>query len=163
MPKQRKRVLIATGWYDYRLHRGMEKYALEHHWHLTADLTRGRVIPWGWDGDGILASLAAGDDLADFVVQAKKPTVDFSFRRPQLKFPRVLEDHGQAAQLVADHFLARGFSHFVFYSSTGNWAYEERGYGFVGALKAAGHECLWLRWHKSTAFRAGREQWQRRR
>ena len=44
----------------------------------------------------------------------KKPTVDFSFRRPQLKFPRVLEDHAHAAQLVAEHFLSRGFRHFLF-------------------------------------------------
>jgi LacI family transcriptional regulator len=105
MPKGRKRVLIATGWYDYRLHRGMEKYALEHNWHLTADLTRGRVIPWGWEGHGVLASLAAGDDLAEFVLRARKPTVDFSFRRPELHFPRVLEDHAHAAELVAEHLL----------------------------------------------------------
>src|SRR5258708_476875 len=84
MPRDRKRVLIATGWYDYRLHRGIEKYALRHNWRLIANLTRGRVIPWGWDGDGILAWLAAGDDLAEFVQKAKKPTVDFSFRRPHL-------------------------------------------------------------------------------
>ena len=67
MPKDRKRILIATGWYDYRLHRGMEKYALQHNWRLVANLTRGRVIPWGWEGDGILAWLAGGDDLAEFV------------------------------------------------------------------------------------------------
>jgi LacI family transcriptional regulator len=164
--KHRKRVLIATGWYDYRLHRGMEKYALEHNWHLTADLTRGRVIPWGWDGDGILASLAAGDDLADFVVQAKKPTVDFSFRRPQLKLPRVLEDHAHAASLVAEHFVSRGFTHFMFYSEERNWAYEERGNGFMHALKRWGHDCQWIRWHESAThrpeipnYRTDRAQW----
>jgi LacI family transcriptional regulator len=154
MPRERKRVLIATGWYDYRLHRGLEKYALEHNWHLNANLTRGRVIPWAWRGDGILTSLAGGDDLADFVVHAGKPTVDFSFRRPQLKFPRVLEDHGQAAALVAEHFLAHGFTHFVFYSDEYNWAYEERGYGFVTALKQAGHACDWIRWHQSPKYQA---------
>src|SRR5438128_6560029 len=53
MPKTQTRVLIALGWYDYRLHRGIEKYALEHNWHLTADLAREKVIPWGWEGDGI--------------------------------------------------------------------------------------------------------------
>jgi LacI family transcriptional regulator len=170
MPKQRKRVLIATGWYDYRLHRGLEKYALEHNWHLTADLTRGRVIPWGWDGDGILASLAAGDDLADFVVQARKPTVDFSFRRPQLKFPRVLEDHAHAAALVAEHFVSRGFSNFLFYSEEPIWAYEERGKAFVESLKRWGHECVWIRWNESPTHRADvpnyrtdRGQWKRHR
>src|SRR3984957_19863924 len=156
MPKDRKRVLIATGWYDYRLHRGLEKYALEHHWHLTANLTRGRVIPWGWRGDGILASLAGGDDLADFVVKTRKPTVDFSFRRPQLKFPRVLEDHAHGASLVAEHFLSRGFANFMFYSEEENWAYDERGNGFVAALRDAGHECTWIRWHKSPNYQPDR-------
>src|SRR5512138_2190206 len=113
---KQRRVLVALGWYDYRLHRGVEKYAQEHNWYLSSNFAREKVIPWGWDGDGILAWLGAGDDLAGFVAQAEKPTVDFSFRRPKLKFPRVLEDTAETARLVADHFLSRGFRHFVFYS-----------------------------------------------
>ena len=165
MAKERKRVLIATGWYDYRLHRGMEQYAIQQNWRLTTNLTRGRVIPWGWEGDGILAWLSAGDDLAEFVQQAKKPTVDFSFFRPNLKYPRVLEDHAHAAELVAEHFLSRGFEHFIFYSEESNWAYEERGAGFVKALKRSGRSCNWIRWHQSPEFRAGRglDQWRRQR
>ncbi|HVU26784.1 MAG TPA: DNA-binding transcriptional regulator [Verrucomicrobiae bacterium] len=163
MAKNQKRVLVALGWYDYRLHRGIEKFAQEHNWHLSANLAREKVIPWGWEGDGILAWLGAGDDLAEFVVHAKKPTVDFSFRRSQLKFPRVLEDHAHAAQLVAEHFLSRGFHNFLYYSDTENWSYEERGEGFVEALKRSDHDCLWLRWHKSPAFRNDREQWKHKR
>lgn len=161
--RKQKRVLIALGWYDYRLHRGIEKYALEHHWHLSANLAREKVIPWGWEGSGILAWLGAGDDLAEFVRLANKPTVDFSFRRPQLKFARVLEDHAHAASLVAEHFLSRGFNDFVFYSDADNWSYEERGEGFIEALKRSGHDCIWLRWHKSPEYRNDREQWQRKR
>ena len=127
MRKKSPRVLLVLGWYDYRLHCGIEKYAQEHGWHLSEDLAREKVIPWGWDGDGILAWLGAGDDLADFVVKAKKPTVDFSFRRSQLKFARVLEDTTETAQSVADHFLSRGFRHFAFYSDAPNWVYDERG------------------------------------
>lgn len=163
MAKKQKRVLIALGWYDYRLHRGIEKYALEHNWHLSANLAREKVIPWGWEGDGILAWLGAGDDLAEFVRLAKKPTVDFSFRRPHLKFARVLEDHAHAAQLVAEHFLSRGFHHFVFYSDTDNWSYDERGAGFAEALARSGRECHWLLWHKSPEYRDDREQWKRKR
>ena len=136
MAKHQKRVLVALGWYDYRLHRGIEKFAQERQWHLSANLAREKVIPWGWEGDGILAWLGAGDDLAEFVVSSKKPTVDFSYRRPHLKFARVLEDHAHAAQLVAEHFLSRGFRNFVFYSDMDNWSYEERGAGFVEALQA---------------------------
>ncbi|MDR3459961.1 MAG: substrate-binding domain-containing protein [Verrucomicrobiae bacterium] len=157
------RVLLVLGWYDYRLHRGIEKYAQEHGWRLSEDLAREKVIPWGWEGDGILAWLGAGDDLADFVFHARKPTVDFSFRRPQLKFTRVLEDTGGAGQLVADHFISRGFRNFRFYSDAENWIYNERGGAFLKILKAAGREGGWLSWHKSPAYRTDRKAWQRKR
>ena len=94
---------------------------------LSESPAREKVIPWGWEGDGILAWLGAGDDLAEFVRRTGKPTVDFSFRRPHLRFPRVLEDHMHAAELVAEHFLSRGLTNFLFYSEADNWSYEERG------------------------------------
>jgi LacI family transcriptional regulator len=161
--KKHRRVLMLLGWYDYRLHRGIEKYAQEHAWHVSANYAREKVIPWGWKGDGILAWLGAGDDLAEFVTQAATPTVDFSNRRPHLPFPRVLEDHAHAARLVAQHFLSRGLRHFLFYSDADNWSYEERGQGFVKALKEEGHHCGWLRWHQSIAYRSGRQEWRRKR
>lgn len=163
MHKRRKQVLIALGWYDYRVHRGIERFAQEHDWHLSANFSREKVIPWGWNGSGILAWLGAGDDLAKFVAEANKPTVDLSFRRPQLNFSRVLEDHAHAAHLVAEHFLSRGFKHFMFYSESDNWSYEERGNGFVAALKHAGHSCEWIRWYQSPEYRVDREQWTRKR
>lgn len=161
--KLQRRVLVALGWYDYRLHCGIEKYAEEHSWSLSANLAREKTIPWGWQGDGILAWLGAWDELAEFVERQNKPTVDFSFRRPHLHFPRVLEDHAHAAQLVAEHFTSRGFSHFAYYSDTANWSYDERGLGFASALHAAGHACEWLKWHESPAFRGDRDQWRSKR
>src|SRR6185295_854056 len=76
MRKRQKRILLALGWYDYRLHEGIARFAVEKGWHLCPDTTKEKVIPWGWGGDGILAWLGAGDDLAEFVVHARKPTVD---------------------------------------------------------------------------------------
>jgi LacI family transcriptional regulator len=162
MRRRHKRVLLALGWYDYRLHQGIEEYAQEHGWSLSSNLARERVIPWGWDGDGILAWLGAGDDLARFVRTAGKPTVDFSLRRPQFKCARILEDHAHAARLAADHLLGRQVRHFAFYSDTANWAYEERGRAFVAAVRAAGHDCSWLRRHQAADFRVGRGEWRRR-
>jgi LacI family transcriptional regulator len=156
-------VLLVLGWYDYRLHCGIEKYAQEHGWRLSEDLAREKVVPWGWDGDGILAWLGAGDDLADFVLHAGKPTVDFSFRRPQLKFARALEDTTETARLVADHFLSRGFRNFLFYSDAHNWIYDERGTAFLQALKEADRPSQWLRWHESAAFCTDRKAWRRKR
>jgi LacI family transcriptional regulator len=163
MPRKQKRVLLALGWYDYRLHEGIEKYAQKHGWHLYADFTREKLIPWGWEGDGILAWLGAGDDLAEFVSNCRKPTVDFSLRRPHIPYARVLEDHQHAAQLVADHFLTRGFTNFIFYSDADNWSYEERGRGFVSMLKDSGHACTWLRWFQSSSFVTGRDEWKNKR
>jgi LacI family transcriptional regulator len=163
MPKRQKRILLALGWYDHRLHRGIEKFAQEQGWHLCPDTTREKVVPWGWEGDGILAWLGAGDDLADFVAHARKPTVDFSFRRPHLKFPRVLVDHEVVAQLVAEHLLARGHRNFAFYSDVKNWAFEETGPAFQQCIRSAGYECQWICWHRSTEFHDGHLQWKHKR
>lgn len=153
---------MALGWYDYRLHRGIERYAVEHDWFLSGNYAREKIIPWGWEGDGVLAWLGAGDDLAEFVRSVRKPTVDFSCRRPHLPYPRVLEDHAHAAHLVADHFLSRGITQFIFYSDADNWSYEERGRGFLEAVQRAGHTADWLRWHRSTEYEPGRQEWRRK-
>ncbi|MEK7784033.1 MAG: condensation domain-containing protein, partial [Chloroflexota bacterium] len=50
-----------------------------------------------------------------------------------------------------------------FYSDTDNWSYEERGRGFVAALKRAGHNCTWIRWHEFKVHHSRREEWAKRR
>jgi LacI family transcriptional regulator len=163
MAKQ-KNVLVALGWYDHRLLQGIATYATQHRWHLAAhSIIHEKVIPWGWEGDGVLAWLAAGDDLAHFVASVKKPTVDFSLRRPHLPFAHVVQDHAKTGQLVAEHFLARGLRHFYFYSDSENWSQIERGEGFTAALAAGGHECKWLRWREGAAEGSAQSQWLRRR
>ncbi len=155
-------MLVALGWYDYRLHRGIEKFAQEHSWFLSSNLAHEQLIPWGWEGDGILAWLGAWDELAEFVERQGKPTVDFSFRRPHIDFPRVLEDHADAARQVAEHFLTRGHKHFAFYSDTNNWSYDERGNAFLREIRQTGRPCSWLKWHESPAFRTDREHWKQK-
>jgi LacI family transcriptional regulator len=163
MREKHPRVLLAMGWYEQRVHQGIADYALRAGWHLCADVTKEKVIPWGWEGDGILAWLGLGEDLTDFVLEAKLPTVDFSNRRSELRFPRVLCDHAAAAKLAAEHYLVRGFTHFMFYSAQDNWAFEEDGKSFVENLKKAGRDCAWIRWHNSPAFTTGHLQWKDKR
>jgi LacI family transcriptional regulator, galactose operon repressor len=161
---KQKNVLVALGWYDHRLLQGIAAYATQHRWHLAAhSIIHEKVIPWGWEGDGVLAWLAAGDDLAHFVASVKKPAVDFSLRRPHLPFAHVVQDHAKTGQLVADHFLARGLRNFRFYSDSENWSQVERGEGFTNALAAAGHKCEWLRWREDSAQGSAQSQWLRRR
>lgn len=157
------RVLLLLSWYEPRLHLGIVKYALKAGWHLCPDMTREKVIPWGWEGEGILAWLGADDELVKFVVESKLPTVDFSRRHSELSLPRVVVDDAASVGLVAEHFLVRGFKNFMYYSAQDNWAFEEHGQAFVKTVKQAGHECFWIRWHKSPAFLTGRMQWQAKR
>ena len=163
MRKNKKRVLLALGWYEQRLHLGIVKYALKAGWHLCPDVTKEKVIPWGWEGDGILAWLGTGEDLAKFVVETKLPTVDFSMRRPELPFPRVLIDDAASVELVAEHFLLRGSKNFMYYSAQDNWAFEKHGEMFVESIKRGGYDCTWIRWHKSPAFSTGHLQWKDKR
>jgi len=58
---------------------------------------------------------------------------------------------------VADHFLSRGFRHFLFYSDAHNWVYNERGTAFLKCLENAGRTAKWLRWHESPAYRTDRK------
>ncbi len=164
MKAKPKNVLVALGWYDHRLLQGIATYATEQRWHLAAhSIIHEKVIPWGWEGDGVLAWLAAGDDLAHFVASVKKPTVDFSMRRPHLPFAHVVQDHEKTGQLVAEHFLTRGLRHFRFYCDSENWSQMERGEGFANALASAGHKCEWWRWREMSWQGSGQSQWWQRR
>lgn len=165
MKTKQKNVLVALGWNDNRLIQGIAAYATQHRWHLAAhSIIHEKVIPWGWQGDGVLAWLAAGDDLAEFVHSVKKPTVDFSLRRPHLPFARVVQDHAKAGKLAAEHFLERGLQSFLCCSDSDNWAQVERGEGFVAQLEEAGRTCEWLRWHKAHQSQStGGTEWLQRR
>jgi len=55
--KGHKHVLVALGWYDYPLHRGIERYAQEHGWLLSAHSAGEKADSGRWEGDGILAWL----------------------------------------------------------------------------------------------------------
>lgn len=153
-----RRVLVALGWYDYRLHRGIERYAQEHGWLLEANAAREKVVPWGWDGDGVLAWSGTWEELGEFVDGQKRPTVDFSLAPLQMALPRVMEDHAAAARLAADHLVENHLTDFAYYSDSLNRVYEERGQGFVADLRLRGLSCTWLRWNPSRAVRNGRRQ-----
>lgn len=156
-------ILLALGYYDDRLLRGIAAYAGEQGWHISAaSITREFIIPWGWDGNGVLAWLAGEDDLADFVLSLKKPTVDLSLRRPHLPFGHVALDHFAAAEIAANHFLERGLQNFLYYSKVYNWTYEERGHAFAEVLRREGRTCKWLKYEEEKVRRGHRGFWAER-
>ncbi len=162
--KSPRNVLLALGWYDHRLLQGIATYASEHRWHLAShSIIHEKVIPWGWEGDGILAWLGAGDDLADFVLKADKPTVDFSLRRRGTPVAHVVQDHAQTGEIAAEPVIERGMGNFCFFSDTENWSQVERGQAFMEALRRRGLPCEHLRWTNSGKKADLRDEWQRRR
>lgn len=162
--KPTRNILLALGWYDHRLLQGIATYASEHRWHLAShSIIHEKVIPWGWDGDGILAWLGAGDDLADFVLKADKPTVDFSLRRRGTPFAHVVQDHAKTGELAAEHFIERGMGHFCFFSDTENWSQVERGQAFMETLRRRALPCEHLRWTNPGKKTDARDEWPRRR
>jgi LacI family transcriptional regulator len=163
-PKKQKNIILALGWNDHRLLNGIAAFATEHNWHISAaSITKELTIPWGWEGDGVLAWLAGSDELCDFVRSLNKPTVDFSLRRANLPFMHVAQDHLACARMAAEHFLQRGFINYMFYSDSENWTFEERGCGFVKVLAEEGFACEWLKWHQHKLFRKERGEWSSRR
>ncbi len=162
--KKHPHVLVALGWYDHRLLQGIATYATEHSWHLAAhSIIHEKVIPWGWEGDGVLAWLAADDELARFVVSVKRPTVDFSLRRAELPFAHVVQDHALTGRMVAGHFLERGLRHFASYADSENWSQVQRGESFARHLRQNGHACETWRWNDWGAPVSQRGIWAARR
>lgn len=162
--KKQKNIILALGWHDHRLLNGIAAFATEHNWHISAaSITKELTIPWGWEGDGVLAWLAGSDELCNFVRSLNKPTVDFSLRRANLPFMHVAQDHLACARMAAEHFLRRGFKNYIFYSDSDNWTFEERGNGFVQVLAEEGIGCKWLKWHHHKLFRKERGEWSSRR
>jgi LacI family transcriptional regulator len=162
--KQQKTVLLALGWHDHRLLNGIATFATEHNWHISAaSITKELKIPWGWQGDGVLAWLAGSDELFEFVRSLKIPTVDFSLRRENSSFAHVAQDHLACSRMAADHFLRRGFRNFIFYSDSDNWTSEERGRGFVETLAVKGLKCDWIKWQLHKQYRVQRGEWANRR
>ena len=139
-------VLLALATYDYRLHRGIARYAGQHAWHLNADMCFSGHCPVHWTGNGILVVLDHREDLAALVRSAPVPVVDLSLKRPDIVVPRVIGDHYRIGVLAAEHLLEAQFSQFAFYSTDSHPPSELRWSGFADTLRAEGHPPLkWLR------------------
>lgn len=107
-------ILLAFDWFDERFYRGIFNYAKERGWHMSPYLLSDRFIPKGWPGDGAITCY--GHSLADFIDHLNMPTVDVTVESIPRNIPRVVVDNKKIGQLAAEHFHARGYAHYAYYS-----------------------------------------------
>ncbi|MBL7077901.1 MAG: substrate-binding domain-containing protein [Kiritimatiellae bacterium] len=136
MIKSAKTILVACDWYDRRIYRGIARYASEHDWHLSPYLFSDRFVPRGWPADGAITSY--GNVLGKFILSLDMPKVDISVCDIAETIPRVTVNNEAISRLAAEHFLARGFRHFAFYSWSIVDVNQIRMSSFFEALKEAG-------------------------
>ncbi len=148
-------VLLAFSWYHHRVHLGAARYAREHGWILHSEMCHTGIIPRDWRGDGVLSMMGFKHAaLADFVSALKCPVVNMSSDLPSIPVPRVLPDTAAAGRLAADHFLQRGFRHFVCYAENRDSTNLGYSSAFRDSLREAGHACE-IRWW----WRRGGSEW----
>lgn len=139
-PRLKPNILIAISSYNHRTHRGIVRYAREASWRLKVQLSPGGQVPWGWQGDGIIAGVSSkAVEFRKFLEAAPMPVVDTDWRQPELQVPRVLIDNTAIGTQAAEHFLAKGFRDFVFLAGSNDWNSRERGHAFNQRLAASGH------------------------
>ena len=102
MTKKRRKILLALGWYSYKLHQGVARYADQARWILNVELERTKQLPLHWNGDGIICLLGSDPTLDRKVLSYKLPTVNIG---PTIKkrIPRILPDNEKIGKLI--HFI----------------------------------------------------------
>lgn len=153
--KQRRRVLMALGYYDAQLHTGIVRYAQEAGWVLDTSMAHYGSLPDHWHGDGIIAIFVPKrQDLAQFVRRQSIPTVALYDEMPNLRVPRVVLDDERIGALAAEHLLERGFQNLGFCRFTDAVAVERREMGFRHAVEQAGKNYFRLDWQAASRRRA---------
>lgn len=124
---------------------GVHRYSRENvGWQLFVEprgVEQRRWLPTAWKGDGVIARVGF-IDLAKKLKSLKLPVVNVSgITLPNVNFPRVVSDQVAAANLAAEHLLARGFRHFGYFSLLGLEYVAEHQQAFLGRLRMEGHRC----------------------
>lgn len=162
MPSKRT-VLLALTDAHHGFFKGVARYAREHQWHLVADMIYTAKIPVGWRGDGIISFIGYRDDLAEFILSSKLPTVEISMVRSDINLPRVEGDSEMIGRLAAEHFLERGFRNFVWAPLMDDIVNGERYRGFANRLARENLPCYMLPPADSRDSEGGTRDWMARR
>jgi LacI family transcriptional regulator len=146
-----RNILLALGWYYPEMHRGVARYARDHHWHITFDFDD--PVPENWKGDGVLTSLGARQDLWHAISQFKGPVIDLTESRSEISLPRVTMDNWKIGQLAAQYFLNRGYRHFTFVHRWDLGVSRRRHEAYRDELAKAGYDCEVLCWQRALGTR----------
>lgn len=147
-----RNILLALNWYDLRIHQGVLRFAVEAGWHLNADMSHSQtLLPKSWHGDGMIAMLPLGASeiqrqYLKLIRNAGAKCVIINPHPDRRKLPHVRYDNHAIGRLAADHFLERGFRHFICYGSNyDNWYSTERRDAFTARLAESGYACAVFR------------------
>jgi len=133
-------------WYGRSLLFGVAKFVREHHdWSVQSEEWRwSDTIPgWfkTWKGHGAIAWIET-PELADTISHLKIPIVDVRGLVGGTGLPQINTDNKIVADVVAEHFMQRGFRHYAFCGFVGANYSDERGRFFQERLAKAGFACV---------------------
>lgn len=101
-------------------------------------------LPPDWDGDGVIARLTH-EKLANQILASGAPAVNVSwydFGSGQI--PRCMCNERLAGEMVARHFLERGFRRFAYCGARRRPHYVDLfGTAYAATIEAAHYECIW--------------------
>ena len=116
---ERKRVLMLLGFYSYKMHLGIARYAREADWVLNATMASTRRVPTDWNADGIIAFNTWVTDISEEIRRQQKPVVDLSSFHKNTEHPRIYSDQIAIGRMGAEHLLDRGFQFFGYVGGVG--------------------------------------------
>ena len=137
---RRVAILIeTTRTYTRELLAGVSRYSHQHGpWSTFLELRalESSVPPWleNWDGDGILARTYTRE-MAAAIAATGLPAVELRSSNFNQHFPFVGNDNHKVGQMVAEHFINRGYRRFAAYTLDTESFFRERSEKFASYLR----------------------------
>ena len=112
--QQRRTVLLALDFYDYRLHKGVNQVAAQQGWNLvcTQNIAGAQAVPTGWQGDGMI-TLEATQVSRQILATLPLPRIELGLEPSVQPLIRVVPDNQKLAELATEYFIQRGVRSFV--------------------------------------------------
>ena len=120
--KQLKHIAILMGQdlsFCRNVTHGIYFYAAQRNtWVIRYGIPRMEIIPYirEWEPEGIIANLS-NNDIAQAIMELRKPIVDTAYVIKELEIPTVDVDHVAVGQLAAEHLIQNRSVNFGFFGS----------------------------------------------